>query len=81
MHRLQNDVVSQQRKHIKCSLSGWAISQEIERGEEKEILVTFDLAVVSVDFPEFQPSDRLHFWTASSSIVTSRGAYPTVGFV
>ncbi|KAD5961440.1 hypothetical protein E3N88_12913 [Mikania micrantha] len=38
------------------------------KGEkEKEISVSFDLAVVSVDFPEFQPSYRLHFWTASSS--------------
>ncbi|KAD6454269.1 hypothetical protein E3N88_08975 [Mikania micrantha] len=43
------------------------IEQKKKKRKEEKISVTFDLALFSVNFPEFQPSDRPHFWTASSS--------------
>ncbi|KAD6118702.1 hypothetical protein E3N88_09973 [Mikania micrantha] len=47
--------------------SDTAAAKKKKRGRRKGIFVTFDLATFPADFPEFQASDRLHFWTASSS--------------
>ncbi|KAD7116511.1 hypothetical protein E3N88_03779 [Mikania micrantha] len=44
-----------------------AAAKKKKRERRKGIFVTFDLATFPADFPEFQPSDLLHFWTASSS--------------
>ncbi|KAD3066700.1 hypothetical protein E3N88_34580 [Mikania micrantha] len=43
-----------------------AANKKKKRGEE-EFSSLAEPASFSVSFPEFQSSDRLHFWTASSS--------------
>ncbi|KAD3066699.1 hypothetical protein E3N88_34579 [Mikania micrantha] len=56
-------VVKMSSDHVKRT----AANKKKKRGEEEEFSSLAEPTSISVSFPEFQQSDRLHFWTASSS--------------